>query len=210
MKKLAKKLFSTILGVCFAIGFCLPFCSCSLLTEYETRYETEVSFFVNPKKEGDTEDGEYKVYGSYGNSAMTQMTGLLESDRFTLFFLQEQGLAPKEILEDGTENPAFEEWLKSYDYTRFFVGAKEGIEYSFASEIYEGETLKRSFIEVKISVKERELAEIFLAGVKKVVPPFVEENMLVPNGYIGTRCEKVSLFEEIKEVKTKKDKTFII
>lgn len=210
MKNAVKRILTVFFSLIISLGVCFSFGGCSLFSEYEPRYETEVSFFVNPKKEGDTDDGEYKVYGSYGEQAMSGMLGLLDSDAFTLLLLQGQGLAPSETSADGTKNPVFEEWEKSYDYTRYFVGAKEGIEYHYSSETKEGESLARSFIEVKISALERELAEVFLEGIKESLPPFVEEKMFVPNGYDGTRCEKVSLFEEIKEIKTKKDKTLII
>ena len=210
MKNFAKKFLSLTLGVCFLFGLCGMFCSCNFIGEYETRYETEVEFYVNPKKadENDSES-QYGVYGAYGKHVMDNMVKLLDSDIFTLRLLQEQGIAPKATLEDGTENPAFQEWAKSEDYTTYFVGAKEGIEYSYATGQNAEDDLSRSFIYVKISVTERELAELFLESVKSSVPAFVEENMTVPSGYEGTNCRRVSRLEEIKEVKTKKNKTLI-
>ena len=58
--------------------------------------------------------------------------------------------------------------------------------------------LARSFIYVTISVlNDKAFAEEILECVKVVVPAYVKENMTVPSGYIGTKCQRITRSDDI-------------
>ncbi|MBQ7879033.1 MAG: hypothetical protein IJ317_00125, partial [Clostridia bacterium] len=56
----------------------------------------------------------------------------------------------------------------------------------------------KSFIYVKISVlNDKDFAELLLERILIVLPEYVEANMAVPTGYIGTNCQKITRLDKV-------------
>ncbi|MBQ8323411.1 MAG: hypothetical protein IJX91_05540 [Clostridia bacterium] len=152
----------------------------------EYNYECRLTFFVNPRLDGEASEGtdeesQYAVYGAYGNHVMNTMVKLLSSDIFA------------EEVASGIET---EVDLKSF---------KSFIAYSYDTYYADdGTALARSFIYVRVSVPEEEgieFTEKLVGALQAKVPEFIEKNMPVPTGYDGTECTLTKSAEIVKKEK---------
>lgn len=106
--------------------------------------------------------------------------------------------------EESYEN-IYELWRETDVYKETIKLLKESVKFSFYSETdlqvsTSTETLAKSFIYVNINVSESlDLANFVYKRVIAVLPKYVQENMAVPSGYIGTNCQRISRLDEVKE-----------
>lgn len=95
------------------------------------------------------------------------------------------------------------EWRKTSMYVEYIEKITESVSYSYVEES-ESDTnvsdLAKSFIYVTISVLEDEgaFAQFLFTRVNKVLPEYVETNMAVPSGYVGTNCQRITRLDEVQ------------
>ena len=91
----------------------------------------------------------------------------------------------------------FEEWRGNETYKENLELFQESINYSYLSsndDAKDENNLARSFIYVKIAeVVDETFTQDLVARVKRTLPSYVEQNMIVPSGYEGTKCVEYSL-----------------
>ena len=99
-------------------------------------------------------------------------------------------------------------WRKTDVYKEHIEIMKESVVYSYYrdDEIQVGtsaEALAKSFIYVDIRVTRDELTAQFVYDrVNEVLPRYVQANMAIPAGYIGTNCVKITRLDGIESVST--------
>ena len=107
----------------------------------------------------------------------------------------------------GVANEAVEaarvEWRKTSLYAEYVEKITESIFYSYVDEKDAGTNesqLAKSFIYVKISVLEDDgaFANFLFDRINKVLPEYVETNMAVPSGYVGTNCQRITRLDEVE------------
>lgn len=172
----------------------------------ENYYGTSLEFYVNPTRPEKDENSEitaggstYGVYGAYGRHVMDNIVKLLSSELFAEKLLAEMPNAPEEkllIKQDGstTINPAYKSYLQKIRSAVVFKYLDEEVDSEDAVN------LARSFIYVDISVlgdENKQFAVDLMNCITKIVPQFVEENMIIPDGYIGTKCIQITTVSEI-------------
>ena len=96
------------------------------------------------------------------------------------------------LLEDWRELP-----LYNHNLSKF----QKAVTYSYLGEnedIADANNLARSFIYVNISIlNEEEFAIDLLERVKRSVPAYIEQNMIVPTDYEGTSCTRITRNDDI-------------
>ncbi|MBO5736265.1 MAG: hypothetical protein J6S04_00515 [Clostridia bacterium] len=96
------------------------------------------------------------------------------------------------LLEDWRELP-----LYNHNLSKF----QKAVTYSYLGEdedIADANNLARSFIYVNISVlNEEEFAKDLFERVKRSVPAYIEQNMIVPTDYEGTSCTRITRNDDI-------------
>ncbi len=95
------------------------------------------------------------------------------------------------------------EWRKTAMYQSYVQKITQSIAYSYVDEDDKDadvSELAKSFIYVKISVLEDEgaFANFLFDRVNKVLPEYVETNMAVPSGYVGTNCQRITRLDEVQ------------
>lgn len=173
-------------------------------------YGTTVDFYINPSKSEDasTETGsQYGVYGAYGRQVMESMVELLESESFSeTLMLNENGMPATGIsdeldalIEAGDAQAALEAWRKTANYRSVISLVSASISYSHDTNKSADETLAKSFISVKISVLNgEEQAKILLERVKARVPAYISQNMIKPDGYDMTNCQRITRLDDVR------------
>ena len=95
-----------------------------------------------------------------------------------------------------------EEWRKSEKYITTSAKIKNSLSYSYLSEtddLEDASKLTRSFIYVDINVlNDEEFAKDLLERIKVIIPAYVEEKMLLPDGYEETDCWRTTTRNEIQ------------
>lgn len=89
-------------------------------------------------------------------------------------------------------------------YVDFIKLIGDSVSYSFYNDrdkqTSNAEALAKSFIYVTISTPSSEnVAKFVYERVNEVLPRFVEDNMAVPSGYVGTNCQRITRLDEIKQ-----------
>lgn len=173
-------------------------------------YGTTVEFYINPSKSEDAaaETGsQYGVYGAYGKQVMESMVTLLESESFSeTLMLDDNGMPRKGVsdeldalIEAGDTDAALDAWRKTADYRSVISLVNSSITYSHETSKSADEMLAKSFISVKISVLNGEKqAEELLKRVKVRVPAYVSQNMIKPDGYDTTNCQRITRLDDVK------------
>ena len=102
-------------------------------------------------------------------------------------------------------------WRGSDVYKDYIEVLTESIKYSFYREgevttIGTGaEALAKSFIYVDIRVtKDSTVAQFVYDRVSEVLPRYVQENMAVPSGYVGTNCVRITRLDGIEQAESGK------
>ena len=84
---------------------------------------------------------------------------------------------------------------KKQDLYSFKFDTATDVSYSFynTTETSNVDSLARSFIYVNISVLNDEaFAKEIYQKIIRILPEFVETNMAVPAGYVGTNCQQIT------------------
>ena len=98
-------------------------------------------------------------------------------------------------------------WRESYRYVSSLQFYKDAVSYSYLEsdeDFEDANNLARSFIYVNISIQNSDfeqgtaIATKILERVKKVVPQYVADNMTVPDGYVGTNCQRITRTDDIR------------
>ena len=173
-----------------------------VVTTYDVNYwGTSLEFYVNPdapiSQDGQvTSNSTYGVYGAYGRHVMDNIVKLLSGESFTEEMMKNFDNAPTEkYLPDGRINP---------EYKAFLYKIRNSVKFSYIAEeedLEDAINLARSFIYVNISVlgdENKEFANELVDCVRKSLVPYVEENMIVPDGYKGTSCTEITTVSEIE------------
>ena len=173
-----------------------------VVTTYDVNYwGTSLEFYVNPdapiSQDGQvTSNSTYGVYGAYGRHVMDNIVKLLSGESFTEEMMKNFDNAPTEkYLPDGRINP---------EYKAFLYKIRNSVKFSYIAEeedLEDAINLARSFIYVDISVlgdENKEFANELVDCVRKSLVPYVEENMIVPDGYKGTSCTEITTVSEIE------------
>lgn len=90
-------------------------------------------------------------------------------------------------------------WSETSSYQSLVASARNALTISYydSSESAEAD-LAKSFIYVNISVlNDKAFAELLLERILVVLPEYVEANMAVPTGYIGTNCQKITRLDKV-------------
>ncbi len=185
-------------------------------------YGTIVEFYINPAKSEDSspETGsQYGVYGAYGKQVMDGIVELLESESFSeMLMLDNNGFPVKglsdeidALIEAGDKQGALDAWRATDDYKSVISFVSAATSYSFATDNSSENTLAKSFIFVKISVLNNEnSAKVLLERVKEKVPAYIIENMITPDGYDRTNCQRISRLDGIRLLNPDEMKTTAI
>lgn len=179
-----------------------------VVTTYDVNYwGTSLEFYVNPDapimQDGQvTSNSTYGVYGAYGRHVMDNIVKLLSSESFAEKMAENMmekidGAPSKDEMKlpDGRINP---------EYKAFLYKIKNSVKFSYIAEeedLEDAINLARSFIYVDISVlgdENKEFANKLVGCVRDTVIPYVEENMIVPDGYKGTSCTEITTVSEIE------------
>ena len=97
-------------------------------------------------------------------------------------------------------------WRKTDTYKTYLEIMKSSAKYSYyrEDEIQVGtsaEALAKSFIYVDLKATQDEVTAQFVYNrINEVLPRYVQENMAIPAGYIGTNCVKITRLDGIKAV----------
>lgn len=93
-------------------------------------------------------------------------------------------------------------WRKDPKYASNLHSFQNAIRYSYLGDdedIADANNLARSFIYVHISVlNNEEFAKDLLTRVKRSVPEYIEQNMIVPTDYEGTSCTRITRNDDIR------------
>ena len=94
-----------------------------------------------------------------------------------------------------------DEWRQLGDYIDNLQDFQGAVKYSYLGaneDVEDANNLARSFIYVKISVlNDQAFAEDLLERVKRSVPAYIEQNMIVPTDYEGTSCTRITRNDDI-------------
>jgi hypothetical protein len=93
------------------------------------------------------------------------------------------------------------QWRKDSKYASNLHAFQNAIRYSYLGDNEDADdanNLARSFIYVHISVlNQEEFAKDLLTRVKRSVPEYIEQNMIVPTDYEGTSCTRITRNDDI-------------
>lgn len=112
-------------------------------------------------------------------------------------------LAETKAIEDA--NTAVEAvralWRETKLYEELIVTVTESINYRYYDEEEtDVDDLARSFIYVNVSVlNDEELANDLFDQLLIMLPRYVEKNMAIPSGYIGTNCQRITRLNEVEQ-----------
>lgn len=112
-------------------------------------------------------------------------------------------LAETKAIEDA--NTAVEAvralWRETELYEELIVTVTESINYRYYDETEtDVDDLARSFIYVNVSVlNDEELANDLFDQLLVMLPRYVEKNMAIPSGYIGTNCQRITRLNEVEQ-----------
>lgn len=138
-------------------------------------YEAELTFFVNPSKDGT--DADLAISGSYGDSVADTMLALLESELFAKQIISTMDNPPEAEI-GGVVNPEYKQLLAKVQETTFF-----------SNKATEADNRTNSLFYVTISVlNDQEFAEMLFNAIQSEMISFLETNMPIPSGYIQTKC----------------------
>lgn len=112
-------------------------------------------------------------------------------------------LAETKAIEDA--NTAVEAvralWRETELYEELIVTVTESINYRYYDETEtDVDDLARSFIYVNVSVlNDEELANDLFDQLLVMLPRYVEKNMAIPSGYVGTNCQRITRLNEVEQ-----------
>ena len=103
---------------------------------------------------------------------------------------------------DAEVEVLLEEWRQHPKYLFDLSKFSKAVKYSYLGDnenVEDANNLARSFIYVDISVlNDEKFAEDLLTRVKRSVPEYIEQNMIVPTDYEGTSCTRITRNDAIR------------
>ena len=106
-----------------------------------------------------------------------------------------------QTITEEKEEKLLNEWRLTKQYMENMKRYSKAMSFAYLGEdedIEDANDLARSFIYVKISVlNDEDFAKETLERVKRYVPKYVETNMIVPTGYVGTSCTRITRSDAI-------------
>lgn len=132
--------------------------------------------------------------------AIAEVASAKESDNG----ISGDALAELEAVAQAKIAEVMDIWRKTETYFNNVDMITKSVTYSFYNDkdmqISNAESLAKSFIYVKIATFDsEETAKFIYERINEVLPEFVETNMAVPSGYIGTNCQRITRLDEIKQ-----------
>ncbi len=116
--------------------------------------------------------------------------------------LQKEAMAPVQDKADEVLEEALDEWRGTEKYRKALEEYNNAVKFSYLQDeenVEDVNDLARSFIYVDIFVlNDVDFAKEVLERVKTVVPTYVENNMTVPSGYVGTNCKRITRTDDIR------------
>ena len=107
----------------------------------------------------------------------------------------------KRTVAEAAVEEALEEWRKTETYEDLITATLAVTTYDYykGSSLAGTGDLAQSFVYVEINVLNNiELAEGLYERIKVVLPKYVEANMAIPTGYIGTNCQRITRLDKVK------------
>ncbi len=153
-------------------------------------YGTKMEFYINPRVSNSADETPYHVYGAYTANVMDNLIKLLNSDMFAEKLIEDLADAPP-VEIDGESNP---------EYKTLLYKVQDSVDFSYYNdeEMDNVSSIARCFIIVNISsFNDKALAEFLITQIQIKVPEFIKSNMIVPSGFNGTNCERISRLEEV-------------
>ncbi len=168
-----------------------------------TYYQCQLEYAIIPIKgeEESSKNSQYGVYGAYGQHVLDNMVRLLSSDFFTEYLIEGLEGVPVRLDQNGEISVAYNTFRQTQLYIDLVEKVKAAVVFSF-KVVSENSQFAYSSIFVDLNVQEdKAFAEILLSNTKKAVPNYIECNMAIPNGYIGTSCQLLTQNSELNELK---------
>ncbi len=112
--------------------------------------------------------------------------------------IMQDDLSEMRKVRDDKLNVALSAWRQTAAYKDSLYKFRESVSFSYLEDDAKAEDaadLARSFIYVSINVlgdANKTFAEDLMARIQVQVPDYVEENMVIPSGYSGTRCIEIT------------------
>ncbi len=114
---------------------------------------------------------------------------------------QEELIIPLQESTEEVVELALEAWRQTAKYKDTLVKYSEAVEFTYLQDNESSSNANdfaRSFIYVDIFVmNDQDFAEEVFERVKTIVPSYVEKNMTVPSGYVGTNCKRITRTDDI-------------
>lgn len=130
------------------------------------------------------------------------LDSLIDEAQAALDLAEQTGTKEDAKTAETAVEKALDAWGKTEKYNDAISKYASAVSFSYLKEDEDADdanNLARSFIYVEISVlNDREFAEELLEVVKTVVPDYVEAKMIVPTGYVGTNCKRITRSDDIK------------
>ena len=184
LKRIVVLLIVLVSGIAVGAGYGL------MKTVNQNYYGTTMEFYVNPRVSADEEETIYHVYGAYTANVMDNLIKLLNSDMFAEKLFEDLADAPPAKI-DGKSNP---------EYKQLLYKVQNSVHFSYYND-QESEnvnSIARCFIIANVaSYNDLPLADFLVSQIQVKVPEFIKENMIVPTGFTGTNCERISRLEEV-------------
>ncbi len=145
-----------------------------------------------------TEEGYNKLFNStditvpqYLKDAYKQY---MEANDLRIEAIEKATATQKET--DAIVEILLEEWRDHPNYLPNISRFQKAVKYSYLGDnedVADANNLTRSFIYVDISVlNDEEFAKDLSVRMDRTLPVYVQQNMIIPSGYLGTKVEKVS------------------
>ena len=119
---------------------------------------------------------------------------------------EKKAAAKKLAVSDLSLGEIYDLWRETDAYKKSIALIMKSVNFSFYNErdlqvSSSTETLAKSFIYVDINVTESlETADFVYGRIVDVLPRYVQTNMAVPSGYVGTNCQRISRLDQVKPV----------
>lgn len=183
-KKIIILLIVCVAGVTVGAGYGL------LKTANKNYYGTTMEFYINPRVSASSDETPYHVYGAYTANVMDNLIKLLNSDMFAEKLFEDLVDAPPAEI-DGESNP---------EYKALLYKVQNAINFSYYDDTVDDNvsSIARCFIIADVSAyNDKGLADYLVGQIQEKVPQFIKTNMIVPTGFSGTNCERISRLEEV-------------
>lgn len=159
--------------------------------EYKENFEDQTEY---------TDKEDYEEAKTAYDNLRDAYDAYIEADEARNIAYQDAEIQQKET--DAIVEEVLDEWRKTEQYKENLELYNKSVTYSYLGaeeDVEDANNLARSFIYVDINVKnDVDFANVLLERVKKVVPDYIEKNMIVPTDYEGTSCTRITRTNDIE------------